>query len=263
MEQKTSRRYSLFPIHALAAAAVLAVCTGAAMNKDDTIATADGALQIHAVHHASLVLTWKGKHIFIDPAPVDQTGDAAAAFKALPKPDVVIYTHSHFDHFGASILQAIAAPDTEILAPQEVAAGIPTPLPGKVHVLANGDKTTIDGIAVEAVPAYNTTPDHVKFHPKGKGNGYVLTFGGKRVYIAGDTEETPELAQLQNIDVAFLPMNQPYTLTVEAAAQWVKDFKPHTVYPYHFRNGDGSKSDLNAFKAAIAGASDVKVLDWY
>jgi L-ascorbate metabolism protein UlaG (beta-lactamase superfamily) len=241
--------------------AALAVSSEAAM--DDTIATNDGALQIHAVHHASLVLTWKGKHIFIDPAPVDETGDAAAAFKALPKPDVIIYTHGHFDHFSAGVLQAIAAPNTEIVAPQEVAAGIPTPLQGKVHVLANGDKSAIDGIAVEAVPAYNTTPEHTKFHPKGKGNGYVLTLGGKRVYIAGDTEEAPELAHLQNIDVAFLPMNQPYTLTVEAAAQWVKDFKPHTVYPYHFRNGDGSKSDLSAFKAAIAGASDVKVLDWY
>lgn len=233
------------------------------MNKDDTIATADGAVHIHAVHHASLLLTWKGKHIFIDPAPIDETGDAAPAFKALPTPDVIIYTHGHYDHFNAVVLQAIAAPDTEILAPQDVAASIPKLLQGKVHVLANGDKTAIDGIPVEAVPMYNTTPEHMKFHPKGKGNGYILTLGGKRIYIAGDTEEAPELAHLPKIDAAFLPMNQPYTLTVQAAAQWVKDFKPRTVYPYHFRNGDGTKSDLNAFKVAVGSVSEVRVLDWY
>lgn len=233
------------------------------MNKDDTIATADGAIQIHAVHHASLVLTWKGKHIFVDPAPIDETGDAVAAFKALPPPDVILYTHSHYDHFNASVLQAIVAPDSQVFAPQEVAASVPKQLQAQVHVLANGDKTTADGIPMEAVPAYNTTPDHMKFHPKGKGNGYILTLGGKRIYVAGDTEEAPELAHLPKIDAAFLPVNQPYTLTVEAAAQWVKDFKPHTVYPYHYRNGDGSKSDLSAFKAEVGSASEVRVLDWY
>lgn len=233
------------------------------MTKDDKIGTADGAIQIHAVHHASLVLTWKGKHIFVDPAPFDETGDAVAAFKTLPMPDVILYTHGHYDHFNAGVLEAIAAPGTKILAPQEVAAGIPKPLQGKVQVLANGDKTTVDGIPVEAVAMYNTTPEHIKFHPKGRGNGYIVTLGGKRIYIAGDTEEVPELSHLPKIDAAFLPVNQPYTLTVKAAAQWVKDFKPHTVYPYHFRNGDGSKSDLNAFKADVGSVSEVRTLDWY
>lgn len=253
-------RYTLFAV--LAAAALTAITGEAMAANTDTIATAKGPLNITAIHHASLMLTWNGKHIFVDPTPA---GDPAvpALFAALPKADVIVYTHDHFDHFDAATLQALVGPKTEIVAPREVYDVVPKPLQGRVHVMANGQSETVGGVGVEAVAMYNTTPERLKFHPKGKGNGYVMSFGGKRVYVAGDTEETPELAQLPNIDAAFLPMNLPYTETVEAAAKWVKDFHPHAVYPYHFRNGDGSKSDLAAFKADVGGASDVRVLDWY
>jgi L-ascorbate metabolism protein UlaG (beta-lactamase superfamily) len=256
----SSTRYSQFAIGLVSAAAALAAVMGAGMAANtDTIATAKGAVEITAIRHASLMLSWNGKHVLVDPAPIDKSTD----FAALPKPDVIVYTHSHFDHFNAETLQAVAGPNTEIVAPQEVADVVPQPLKNKLHILANGQTLNVGGIPVEAVAMYNITPDRLKFHPKGKGNGYVLTFGDKRVYVAGDTEETPELAHLSKIDAAFLPMNLPYTETVEAAAQWVKDFKPNAVYPYHFRNGDGSKADLEAFKEGVGSASQVRVLDWY
>jgi L-ascorbate metabolism protein UlaG (beta-lactamase superfamily) len=246
--------------------AALAICTGAAMSasQDDTIATRNGALEVHAIHHASLMLTWNGKHVLVDPAPLNDKGaDPTAGYTALPKPDVIVVTHIHGDHFNVPIIEAVAGPDTAIVAPQDVYDAMPADLKARTKIMKNGDSGVVDAIPVEAVPAYNTTPERTKFHPKGLGNGYIFTFGGKRVYIAGDTEETHELAHLARIDAAFLPMNLPYTETVEAAAHWVKDFKPHIVYPYHFRNADGTMSDLEVFKKDVGGASEVRVLGWY
>ncbi|MDE2495054.1 MAG: MBL fold metallo-hydrolase [Alphaproteobacteria bacterium] len=233
---------------------------------DDTIVTAKGALEVHAVHHASFMLSWNGLHVLVDPAPVvegSKAADPTAEYRALPKPDVILITHIHFDHFNIPILEAVAGPDTEIVSPQNVYDAMPDDLKAKTRVMKNGDKSVIDTIPVTAMPMYNTTPDRVKFHPKGLGDGYILTFGGRRVYIAGDTEETPELAHLSHIDVAFVPMNLPYTETVEAAAKWVRDFRPKVVYPYHYHNADGTLSDVNAFKKEVGGASDVRLLQWY
>ena len=124
--------------------------------------------------------------------------------------------------------------------------------------MANGDTSTLAGIDVHAVAAYNVTPERQRNHPEGAGNGYVLTLGGKRFYFAGDTEETPELKKLAGIDVAFIPINLPFTQTPEAAAQWVKDFMPKIVYPYHYSNGD-----ISAFVSAVGSAADVRVRKWY
>jgi len=134
-----------------------------------------------------------------------------------------------------------------------------------VKVLANGEKIEAAGITIEAVPAYNTTAGREKFHPKGRDNGYLLTMGGKRVYVAGDTEDTPEMRALKNIDIAFLPMNLPYTMSVEKAADAIRQFKPKVVYPYHFRGGDGMKADLERLKRLIGDqtATEIRVLDWY
>jgi len=231
------------------------------MRRDDTIATSKGELEVHAIHHASLMLTWNEVCALIDPAPGERA--PLKTYKSLPTPDLIVFTHSHFDHFDAPLLAAIAGAATQIVAPQEVFEVVPEPLKPRTKVVKNGERASVIGIPLEAVPMYNTSPDKQKFHPKGWGNGYILMLGGKRVYIAGDTEEAPELAHLENIDVAFLAMNRPYTLDVEAAAQWVRDFRPMVVYPYHFRNQDGSFSDLAAFKAEVAGASEVRVLEWY
>ena len=128
--------------------------------------------------------------------------------------------------------------------------------------MKNGDKQDVAGIAIEAVPSYNTSADRLKFHPKGQDNGYVLNFGGKRVYVAGDTEETPELKALKNIDVAFIPINLPYTEDADAAAAWVKDFKPKIVYPYHTQGMPSG--DVQKFKQLVGKASDfVRLRDWY
>jgi L-ascorbate metabolism protein UlaG (beta-lactamase superfamily) len=251
-------------IAAAVALVVLSAVSAMAQSTIDTIAAPGGAITVHSIHHASLMLTWNGKHVLVDPAPLDAKGaDPAAGYASLPKPDVIVVTHIHGDHFNVPIIEAVVGRDTVIVAPKEVYEALPADLKAKTKVMKNGDSNVVDAIPMEAVPAYNTTPERTKFHAKGVGNGYVLTFGGKRVYIAGDTEETPELAHLAGIDAAFLPMNLPYTETVEAAAKWVKDFKPGVVYPYHCRNADGTMSDLGTFKTLVGGASEVRVLNWY
>ena len=146
-----------------------------------------------------------------------------------------------------------------IIAPQAVVDKMPDDLKARTTVLANGEsKKVSDILTVDAVPAYNITEDRLKFHPKGRDNGYVLTFGNTRVYIAGDTEDIPEMRALTGIDVAFLPMNLPYTMDVEHAADAVKAFKPAIVYPYHY-----GQSDVNQFKTLVGDASEVRLLKWY
>jgi len=232
----------------------------------DRIATSGGPVEIVPVHHASLMLSWKGAHILIDPAPTDNNAQGAAVaapYKALPPPDFILITHIHPDHFNVPILEAVAGPNTMILAPQNVHDAMPADLQAKVKAMNNGDRAMLGGVGVEAVAMYNITPARLNFHPKGQGNGYILTFGDKRVYIAGDTEETPELAHLANIDLAFIPANLPYTQTVEAAAKWVKDFRPKIVFPYHYRNQDGTTSDMAAFETLVGNASLVRLRKWY
>jgi L-ascorbate metabolism protein UlaG (beta-lactamase superfamily) len=241
---------------ALAFAAMMA--TGGMALADETIPTDSGDLVIHPIHHAALTLTWKDTTILVDPAPLGESSDPAADFRSLPAPQIILVTHEHGDHFNLAVLSAVAG-SAPIVAPKDVTDKLPDALKGQAKALANGDTAEIDGIKIEAVPAYNTTADRLKFHPKERGdNGYVLTIGGKRIYIAGDTEDTPEMRALTDIDVAFLPMNLPYTMTVEQAADAVKAFKPKIVIPYHY--GD---ADVNAFKKAVGDAADVRLLAWY
>jgi L-ascorbate metabolism protein UlaG (beta-lactamase superfamily) len=231
----------------------------------DHLSTSGGRLDIMPIHHASLMLAYKGEHILVDPAPLDGVqGDAVTApYKAMPRPDFILITHVHGDHFNVPILEAVTGPGTIIIAPQNVRDAMPPDLQARTKVMKNGDKGALGAVGVEAVAMYNTTPARLNFHPKGAGNGYVMTVGDKRVYIAGDTEETPELAHLANIDLAFIPVNLPYTEDVAAAAKWVKDFKPKMVFPYHYRNGDGTMSDMAAFSTAVGNASLVRLRKWY
>jgi L-ascorbate metabolism protein UlaG (beta-lactamase superfamily) len=210
-------------------AVVLLCCTGvsAAAEKrlaSDRVPTDHGSLVIHPVSHATFVMQWNGKTVYVDPVGGDKP------FADVPKPDLVLVTHAHFDHFDPRTLEAIVPVGGQVVlvAPKTVAEKIPEALRGKttVKILSNGEKTEIDDIAIEAVPAYNTTPGKEKFHPKGRDNGYVLTMGGKKVYVAGDTEDTPEMRAMKGIDVAFLPMNLPYTTSVEKAAEAIRAFRP-------------------------------------
>ena len=255
--------------HRILAAAITALAlslpAGAQIAGSDRMAASGGPVEIVPIHHASLMLGWKGQHILIDPAPLDGAqGDAVTApYKAMPRPDFILVTHIHGDHFNAPILEAVSGPNTMIVAPQNVRDAMPAALQAKVRVMKNGDTGALGAIRIEAVAMYNTTPARMNFHPKGLGNGYVLTLGGKRIYVAGDTEATPELAHLANIDLAFIPANLPYTQTVEAAAKWVKDFRPKMVFPYHYRNQDGTTSDMAAFSTMVGNASLVRLRKWY
>jgi L-ascorbate metabolism protein UlaG (beta-lactamase superfamily) len=245
---------------AAVAAAAIAVAPLPAF-ADEMIAADKGDITIHPFHHASVMLDWNGVSLLVDPAPPQggtPPADPAAEYKAAGTPDIILVTHEHPDHFNPEILQAVAGDDTVLIAPQDVVDKLPDALKPKAKVMANGDTMEVDGIAIAAVPAYNTTPDRTKFHPKGRDNGYVLTLGGKKVYIAGDTEDTPEMRALTGIDVAFLPMNLPYTMDIDHAADAVKAFKPAIVIPYHY-----GQSDVNAFKTMVGDAADVRLLKWY
>ena len=216
----------------------------------DKVSTSDGDVVIHPVHHASLLLGFGNTVIYVD--PVDAT-----LFADLPAPTAILITHAHGDHFDVPTLTAIAA-GVPLIAPQIVLDGLPDEMKQNAQLMANGDKGEVAGITLEAVPAYNTTEDRLKYHPKGVGNGYLLTFGDKVVYVAGDTEDIPEMRALTGIEVAFLPMNLPYTMTEEQAADAVKAFKPKIVYPYHYQGSDPKK-----FATLVGDAAEVRLVDWY
>lgn len=226
----------------------------------DRIPAEKGDILVYPVQHASLVLTWNGKVVYVDPVW------GAKRYAGLPKPDVVLITHGHFDHFDMPTLEGLIGPDSKakIVAPKPVADKLAGgALAKRTEVLAVGEKAEVSGIAVEAVPAYNITPERKKYHPKGEGQGYVIQLGGKRIYAAGDTEDTPEMRNLKGIDAAFLPMNLPYTMDVQQAASAVREYRPKIVYPYHYRNADNSMADLEEFKRLVGEAAEVRVLRWY
>ena len=205
------------------------------------------------VQHASFVIESENVNIFVDPV------GSLTTWKKFPKPEIILITHAHGDHCDKKLVAAIADDSTRILG-----AAVAIDVIGKGEIVKNGESVKIGDINIEVIPAYNTTESKLKFHPKGVGNGYVLSMGGKRIYIAGDTEDIPEMRSLKNIDYAFLPMNEPYTMSVEQAASAVNEFKPKVVYPYHFR-GQNGKSDLEKFKNLIDKDNGVKVviLKWY
>lgn len=196
----------------------------------DVIKTSSGDLQITFIGHASLIFSFNKRTVHVDPY------SKLADYALLPKADVIVITHEHRDHLDPVAIDKIRTDKTKIILTE---AGAKQFSGGSV--MRNGDAQTIDGIKIEAVPAYNLVHKREggePFHPKGAGNGYVLTFGDKRVYIAGDTENVPEMAGLKNIDIAFLPMNLPYTMTPDMTAAAAKMVQPKILYPYHFGTTD-------------------------
>ena len=199
----------------------------------DLFSTSAGELSITFLGHASLLITFDGKNIFVD--PFGQMAD----YSSLPKADLILCTHEHRDHMDSQVLEIIRTASTELVLNQSGAAQIS----GSI-VMHNGDKRTPAGLKIEAVPAYNILHKRENgqpFHPEGNGNGYILTFGNTRLYLAGDTENIPEMKNLRDIAIAFLPMNLPYTMTPEMAADAARMFKPQVLYPYHYGNTDTSK----------------------
>jgi L-ascorbate metabolism protein UlaG (beta-lactamase superfamily) len=217
---------------------------------EPTAAAAEGDINITPIMHASLQLEYGGKVIHVDPT---SPGDYSKAKQA----DLILVTDIHGDHLDPAAISRIRKLGAPVVAPSAAAPKIET-----ATVMANGETKTVAGISIEAVPMYNLQrgPGAGKlFHDKGRGNGYILGLGNKRIYLAGDTECTPEMRALKNIDIAFIPMNLPYTMPPSEAAECVKAFKPKVVYPYHFRG-----QNTEEFKAALAGEKiEVRVLDWY
>ncbi|MEP6714714.1 MAG: MBL fold metallo-hydrolase [Terriglobia bacterium] len=231
------------------AAASLGSAAFAQSRPSDTFDTSAGPVKITPIMHAAALLQAGGKNLYIDPAQGNLAG--------LPPADIILITDIHGDHMAQPMIDKVKGPHTVILGPKAVA--------DKIHVdtvIANGETKKVDQWTIEAVPAYNLTRGPAAgqfYHDKGRGNGYILTYGGKRFYFSGDTEDIPEMRALRNIDVAFVCMNLPYTMTPQEAAAAVKAFHPAVVYPYHYKG-----SDLKAFEAGLAGTGiDVRLREWY
>lgn len=191
--------------------------------------------------------------IYVDPV------GGAPAYANLPAPALILITHEHGDHFDLPTLEAL--PAVRIIANQAVFDKLPAEMQARATAMANGSSAEVLGLTIEAVPAYNLTEDRLQYHPKGRDNGYILTIGGKRFYIAGDTEDTPEMRALEGIEVAFLPMNLPYAMTVEQAADAVIAFNPVVAFPYHHRD-----SDVQEFARLVESSeasSLVVIANWY
>lgn len=214
---------------------------------------------IRPIEHATFEINWKDKTFLFDPSV------SAEKLRDLPPPKLIFITDIHGDHLNLTTLKSLDLRKATIVAPQAVADSLPAELLNKTHVLNNGQSIKLADINIEAIPMYNLPESDSAYHVKGRGNGYVLTLDNRRIYISGDTADTPEMRALKDIWMAFICMNQPYTMTVEQAADAVLEFKPKIIFPYHYR-GQNGKSDINQFKQLVNQADDaitVYTHDWY
>lgn len=225
----------------------------------DKLETAKGTVTIQPILHGTVVLTWNGKTIYVDPY------GGAEAFAGVAKPDLILITDIHGDHLDPKTLDALDTESAQMLVPQAVADQLPEKYKSKANVIANGETTTLMDMEIEAIPMYNLPESEDSKHVKGRGNGYILNMGGKRIYLSGDTEDIPEMRALKNIDVAFVSMNLPYTMDIDQAASGVLAFKPKVVYPYHYRGQDGL-ANVEAFKQKVNAKNkniEVRLRSWY
>jgi len=201
----------------------------------DSFTTKSGkTVRFHALVHSSIRIEYDGKEIMID--PVTKLGNKTIDYTAMPKADYIFVTHEHFDHLDTTAIQLLTGGNTQIITNQRCAEML-----GYGTVMVNGDVLQLaEDFIVETVPAYNTTEGHQQFHPKGRDNGFILTLDGLRIYIAGDTEDIPEMADLKDIDIAFLPCNQPYTMTEKQLVNAARMVKPKVLFPYHYGQTDVS-----------------------
>ena len=201
--------------------------------EEDVIPTSAGDLKITFIGHGTLMFTFNGKTIHVD--PVSREAD----YTKMPQADLILVTHQHGDHLDQKVIEILRNENTSIVLSGKCAEAVQGGI-----VMKNGDVKSIMDLTIEAVPAYNIVhkrDNGQPYHPRGEGNGYVITFGDKRVYVAGDTENTPEMKVLEGIDVAFLPMNVPYTMTPEMVADAAKAFRPKILYPYHYGSTDTAR----------------------
>ena len=228
------------------------IAATAAEYQTDTFKTKGGKeVVITAIKHASLRIQYDGLEIQVDPVAEYAPAIDYATF---PKADVILVTHEHFDHFDRGAIAALRKDGTEIVANPAVQKMF-----GSGTAMMNGESRMVaKGIKLDAVPAYNITPGHTQFHPKGRDNGYVLMIDGLRIYIAGDTEDIPEMVKLKDIDIAFLPCNQPYTMTPEQVAKAARTIKPKVLFPYHY-----SQTPVKRVAELLAGSGiDVRIRNY-
>lgn len=220
----------------------------------DSIDTENGTLTVHPILHGSLVLEWNSVAVYLD--PFGEPG----LYAGNSDPDLILITHEHDDHFNLETLDGLNTQNARFVVPQVVADAMPERYRERALVIGNGEMLDVSGVSIRAVPMYNLPEDGAR-HAKGVGNGYVLTMGGKDLYVSGDTEDIPEMRNLTGIDVAFVCMNLPYTMDVNQAASAVADFEPAIVYPYHHRG-----QDIEAFRDLVNVATndvEVRLKDWY
>jgi L-ascorbate metabolism protein UlaG (beta-lactamase superfamily) len=205
-------------------------------------------VKFHALVHASIRIEYNGKEIEID--PVRKLGNKTIDYAVMPKADFVFVTHEHGDHFDKEAIKILSREGTQLIMNKRCAD-----MYGPCGVLANGQSAQFGDISVDAVPAYNISEGRTQFHPKGRDNGYILTIDGLRIYIAGDTEDIPEMKDVKNIDIAFLPCNQPYTMTTEQLVRAAKVIKPKVLFPYHY-----GQTDVSGIASQLKGTGiDVRI----
>ena len=230
------------------------------MYERDSYQTAAGPLVIIPIHHASLVMEWNGETIYCDPV-----GDGER-FADLPAPTLIVLTHHHDDHLDIEALRRLIGQETTIIAPETVRQKLPAEIASRARVMANGDSTRWHDIGIEAVAMYNTTPEREKFHEKGVGNGYLFDLAGTVVYLASDTEPTPEMERLGRIDIAFFPMNLPYTMTPDQVVECIAKTRPRYAYPFHYRFPfDKPGFEPAELAALLPRDAETKIVerDWY
>lgn len=255
----TSTRRHFIATTAAAAGAItfLPYARRAAAQASDVFAGGAGDIAVHPVSHASFVMETPVGVIYSDPV------GEVAAYDAFPRPDLILVTHEHGDHYNADTLGGLVTDSTQLIANPAVYGMLPDDLKAKASQTANGEATNFGTLGIDAIPAYNMTEGREQFHPEGRDNGYVLSFEGFRAYISGDTEDIPEMRALEEIDLAFVCMNLPFTMDAEAAASAVIEFKPKFVYPYHYRGRDDGTQDPDKFAALVGEAAEVKMGTWY
>ena len=225
----------------------------------DQIETNNGELIIQPIVHGTVVLTWDGKTIYVDPY------GGAEGFNGLADPDLILITDIHGDHLDIKTLNSLNTSKAKFIVPPSVMDQLPEEFKEKALVMDNGDNIDYNGMNISAIPMYNLPEDETSMHIRGRGNGYVLSMGGKKIYLSGDTEDIEEMRSLTNIDIAFVCMNLPYTMDINQAASAVLQFKPYIVYPYHYR-GKEEMSDVRAFMNLVNAGNqkiEVRLRNWY
>jgi len=224
-------------------------------NEPDAYQTSEGTLTVHPVYHGSVAFTYQEMTIFVDPF------GGAERFQAMGDPDVIFITDIHGDHLNEETLGGLQTSGTTFVVPQAVADRMENIPNAEVLVVGNGEEREVIGMNVRAIPMYNLPDDESSRHKKGRGNGYVITFGDMIVYLSGDTEDIPEMRSLEDIDIAFVCMNLPYTMDLYQAAGAVTTFKPAVMYPYHHRG-----QDIELFRKIVNLSkveTEVVLKDWY